>query len=50
MVDANAALSDNPEMVNQDPYGEAWFVLIAANDVADVDGLLDAVGYRAITE
>ncbi len=50
VVDANAALSDNPEMVNQDPYGEAWFVLIAANDVADVDGLLDAVGYRAITE
>ena len=50
VVDANAALTDNPETVNEDPYGEAWFVLIAPNDIADVDGLLDAEGYRAITE
>ena len=50
VVDANSALADTPEIINADPYGEAWFVLIAPNDVADVEGLLDADGYRALTE
>ncbi len=45
----NEALSDVPEKVNQDPYGEGWFVEIAG-DTAAVDTLLDADGYRALTE
>ena len=45
----NDALSDAPEKVNQDPYGEGWFVEIEG-DVAAVDALLDADGYRALTE
>ena len=45
----NSALSDTPELVNQDPYGEGWFVEIEGDSSA-VDDLLDAAGYRAITE
>lgn len=50
VVDVNTALADNPEIINDDPYGDAWFVLIAPNDVADVERLLDSDGYRALTE
>lgn len=45
----NEALADRPELVNQDPYGEGWFVEIAG-DQAGTDDLLDAAGYKALTE
>lgn len=45
----NDALADTPELVNQDPYGEGWFVEIEG-DASATDSLLDADGYRAITE
>lgn len=44
----NAALSNNPELVNTDPYGEGWMIKMTVNNPADVDGLLDAAGYEAI--
>ena len=44
----NESLADAPEQVNQDPYGAGWFVEIEGE--ADLGGLLDAQGYRAITE
>lgn len=46
----NDALVDNPELVNEDPYGDGWICTITANDVADLDGLMDAEAYRALTE
>lgn len=45
----NEALADTPELVNRDPYGEGWFVEIEGDPAATED-LLDAAGYRAITE
>ncbi len=50
VVEANGALEQSPELVNSDPYGDGWFVVIEASDVAALDGLLDADGYRALTE
>ena len=43
----NEALADNPELVNQDPSGEGWLIKIKPNNVADIEGLLDAEAYQA---
>lgn len=49
----NEALEGAPELVNAEPYGSGWLVEITASDEAalasELDGLLDAEGYRAIT-
>ncbi len=50
IVDVNTPLADNPEVINSDPYGEGWFVLIAPSDIGDLDGMLDAEAYRGLTE
>jgi glycine cleavage system H protein len=46
VVDVNQALTDKPELVNKDPYGEGWMVVVEAADAAQVNGLMDAAGYR----
>ncbi|WP_293299246.1 glycine cleavage system protein GcvH [Pedobacter sp. UBA4863] len=46
--EVNAALNDNPELVNSDPYGQGWMVKVALANVADVDGLLSADEYKAL--
>jgi glycine cleavage system H protein len=46
----NTELNDNPERLNEDPYGDGWMFVIAADDVAELDALLDAEGYRALLE
>ena len=43
----NHVLRDEPERVNRDPYGEGWMIRIAVARQDEVDGLLDASGYRA---
>ncbi len=45
IIEGNAALGDAPETVNQDSYGKGWFFRIKPDNVADVNGLLDAAGY-----
>ena len=49
IVATNPRLADEPELVNTDPYGDGWFVELAAESV-DAGGLLDAAGYRELTE
>ena len=46
----NEALSDNPQLLNEDPYGEGWLIEIDAGDVSEFVALLDADGYRTLTE
>jgi glycine cleavage system H protein len=46
----NARLEDAPDLVNQDPYGEGWMVLIEPTNVAELDGLLSAADYQAFVE
>ena len=43
-----AALADQPELVNQDPYGEGWLIKIKPSADADFDSLLDAEAYKAL--
>jgi glycine cleavage system H protein len=50
VLEINEKLEDAPEVVNQDPYGEAWFVRIAIGDPSELDDLMDADGYRAFVE
>jgi glycine cleavage system H protein len=50
IVEANADLVDNPEKINEDPYGEGWICVIELSDAGAYDGLLDAEGYRALIE
>ena len=46
----NTALASTPELVNQSPYDQAWFVEIEVDDEVDTSGLLDAAAYRELTE
>jgi glycine cleavage system H protein len=47
IVEVNPALSENPAIVNGDPYGEGWLVKIRMSDPSERDSLLDAASYRA---
>ena len=49
VVAVNEALSATPEALNQDPYGNGWLCEIEMSDAAQIDGLLDAEGYQALT-
>jgi glycine cleavage system H protein len=46
IVEVNAALSDSPEQVNEDPYGDGWMVKIRLSNVEEVDELMDASAYE----
>ena len=48
ILEQNEALADQPELVNQDPYGEGWLIKIKPAAVADFDSLLDAEAYKAL--
>lgn len=47
ILEINEALEDSPEMVNEDPFGEAWFVRISLQDTSELDELMDADAYQA---
>jgi glycine cleavage system H protein len=48
VVEFNEALSEKPESVNHDPYGEGWIVKIKVADLSQVDELLDAAHYKEL--
>jgi glycine cleavage system H protein len=50
VIEFNENLSDNPEKVNQDPYGEGWIVKIKLSDPNEINDLLDHTQYREIVE
>ncbi|MEA1903191.1 MAG: glycine cleavage system protein GcvH [Actinomycetota bacterium] len=46
----NQAVADSPELVNSSPYGDGWLAEITVDGEVNTDGLLDAAGYRDLTE
>ena len=46
----NEAISDSPELVNKDPYGEGWMMRLKPFALAEMDALLDAQAYQAQIE
>ncbi len=49
IVGRNEALEDTPELINSDPYGEGWFVVIHPAEDASLDHLMDAAAYAEYT-
>jgi glycine cleavage system H protein len=47
VVELNAALEDNPALINEDPYGEGWIIKIKVEGGADMGHLLTAEAYAA---
>jgi glycine cleavage system H protein len=50
ILEVNAAVVDEPEVINEDPYGEGWLVRIRLSDPGELDNLLDAASYRKLLE
>jgi glycine cleavage system H protein len=48
ILDLNSALEGQPELVNQDPYGQGWMVKVKLSNPADRTNLLDATAYQAL--
>lgn len=48
VLEKNDALNDNPELVNQDPYGKGWMVKVKLNNPSDFETLLSADEYKAL--
>jgi glycine cleavage system H protein len=48
VVEVNRKVVDEPETVNEDPYGEGWLVRIRLSDPAEVDALMDAEAYKRL--
>jgi glycine cleavage system H protein len=47
VIAVNEALPDTPELVNSDPYGQAWLLKIEISDSSELEELLDASAYEA---
>lgn len=50
IVEVNGDLADNPQRLNEDPYGEGWMFVIEPDDAEQLGDLLDAEGYRVLIE
>ena len=48
LIEINKKLSDSPEVVNTDPYGEGWMVKAELSNPADLADLLDAKAYKSL--
>jgi glycine cleavage system H protein len=48
VVEVNTELTDAPQRLNEDPYGEGWICVIEVTDPSALTGLLDAEGYRKL--
>ena len=48
VLEVNAELNDNPELVNSDPYGKGWMVKVSITDASGLDELLTSDAYKAL--
>ena len=46
VLEVNETINDQPELVNNDPYGEGWMIKIQIQDSAELETLLDAAAYQ----
>jgi glycine cleavage system H protein len=47
VLEVNQKAADEPEIVNEDPYGEGWLIRIRLTDRSESDSLMDAAAYKA---
>jgi glycine cleavage system H protein len=50
VTEVNEALSDTPEKVNEDPYGDGWMVKVRLSKPSEADGLMDANAYEELLD
>jgi glycine cleavage system H protein len=50
IAEVNDDLPDNPELINEDPYGDGWMIKITIGDRTDLDDLMTADEYRQYIE
>ena len=48
VVEVNDELTDSPERINEDPYGEGWLIKVKLSDPSEVDALMDAAAYKEL--
>jgi glycine cleavage system H protein len=48
IIEFNESLEEEPEKVNEDPYGEGWMIRIRISDPSELEDLLDADGYKEV--
>ena len=48
IIEFNESLEDEPEMVNEDPYGKGWMINIKLDNPAEASELLDAAAYKEL--
>jgi glycine cleavage system H protein len=48
VIAVNEELSENPERINEDPYGEGWLVKVKLSDPPEADSLMDAAAYQEL--
>lgn len=46
----NGLLEERPELVNEQPYGDGWIVVLEVSEASELEGLMDSAAYRAIVE
>ncbi len=50
VIEVNEDLSENPEIINEDPYGKGWIAIIEIDDMSELDDLMDASEYEKYIE
>ena len=48
IIECNESLEEEPEKVNEDPYGEGWMIRIRISDPSELEELLDADAYKEL--
>ena len=48
VTEVNAKVDDEPEAINEDPYGEGWLVKVKLSDSSEADQLMDAAAYKKL--
>jgi len=50
VTERNGLLEERPELVNEQPYGDGWIVVLEVSEASKAEGLMDAAAYRALVE
>ena len=50
IIEVNETLDDQPEKVNEDPYGAGWMIVVKLKDAGELDSLMPASDYETFTE
>ena len=50
VLEVNSRLETEPDLINRDPFGEGWIMLVEVGDVSQLDSLMDASRYQAFVE